>query len=432
MGEELFQNKKKVPKYINSIESEIYNKSKILYGLFESKSDIVKNDLCYLVEGYTDVIQMHQSGIKNVVSSSGTALTYDQILLIKRVTNNIVVLFDGDEAGLKASERGIEMILEMGMDVKVCQFPESEDPDNFVKKRSKDDVLDFFKKNSLDFIRFKADKLIKKYGNDPSKKSKTINDIVKIISKISDPIKVEVYINECSKVMNISTQVLFSSLSQIKNKFRITSRKSENFLINTNDKELSTKKESENFQLEYQIIKILLLYGDFEENFNETIINKKQDGKLDEEKIVIKTKVYEKIFLDLQEDEIEFTDENFKKLYQVLIENFQANDKVTYDGIVNNLSPKLSGLVSEILMTDEIHKLHKWDSKSIFVKEKSSSIEQMVTETILSLRKKLIDKKISDLQNKLNKLDENESILSEVISYQKLKKVLAEKLNRVI
>ena len=431
-GGRIISEQKKVPKYINSIESEIYNKSKILYGLFESKSDIVKNDLCYLVEGYTDVIQMHQSGIKNVVSSSGTALTYDQILLIKRVTNNIVVLFDGDEAGLKASERGIEMILEMGMDVKVCQFPESEDPDNFVKKRSKDDVLDFFKKNSLDFIRFKADKLIKKYGNDPSKKSKTINDIVKIISKISDPIKVEVYINECSKVMNISTQVLFSSLSQIKNKFRISSRKSENFLINTNDKELSKKKESENFQLEYQIIKILLLYGNFEENFNETIINKKQDGKLDEEKIVIKTKVYEKIFLDLQEDEIEFTDENFKKLYQVLIENFQANDKVTYDGIVNNLSPKLSGLVSEILMTDEIHKLHKWDSKSIFVKEKSSSIEQMVTETILSLRKKLIDKKISDLQNKLNKLDKNESILSEVISYQKLKKVLAEKLNRVI
>ena len=203
-------------------------------------------------------------------------------------------------------------------------------------------------------------------------------------------------------------------------------------MINTNYKESSTKKESENFELEYQIIKILLLYGDFEENFNETIINKKQDGKLDEEKIVIKTKVYEKIFLDLQEDEIEFTDENFKKLYQVLIENFQANDKVTYDGIVNNLSPELSGLVSEILMADEIYKLHKWDSKSIFVKEKSSSIEQMVTETILSLRKILIDKKISDLQNKLNKLDENESILSEVISYQKLKKVLAEKLNRVI
>ena len=109
-----------------------------------------------MVEGYTDVIQMHQSGIKNVVSSSGTALTYDQILLIKRVTNNIVVLFDGDEAGLKASERGIEMILEMGMDVKVCQFPETEDPDNFVKNRSKDDVLDFFKKKSLDFMTNRA------------------------------------------------------------------------------------------------------------------------------------------------------------------------------------------------------------------------------------------------------------------------------------
>ena len=431
-GGRIISEQKKAPKYINSIESEIYNKSKILYGLFESKSDIVKNDLCYLVEGYTDVIQMHQCGIKNVVSSSGTALTYDQILLIKRVTNNIIVLFDGDEAGLKASERGLEMIIEMGMDVKVCQFPDSEDPDNFVKKRSKADVLDFFKNNSLDFIRFKADKLINKYGDDPSKKSKTINDIVNIISKISDPIKVEIYINECSKIMNISTKVLFSSLSQLKNNYKTRKNKPEYKLIENNDNKSLIDKKSENFQLEYQIIKILLLYGNFEENFNETIINKKLDGKLDEQKIVIKTKVYEKIFLDLQEDEIEFTDKNFKKLYQVLIENFQRNDKVSYDGIVNNLSPELSGLVSEILITDEIHKLHKWDTKSIFVKDKSSSIEQMVTETILSLRKKLIDKKINELQNNLNKIDENNGVLSEVISYQKLKKVLAEKLNRVI
>ncbi len=431
-GGRIISEQKKAPKYINSIESEIYNKSKILYGLFESKSDIVKNDLCYLVEGYTDVIQMHQCGIKNVVSSSGTALTYDQILLIKRVTNNIIVLFDGDEAGLKASERGLEMIIEMGMDVKVCQFPDSEDPDNFVKKRSKADVLDFFKNNSLDFIRFKADKLINKYGDDPSKKSKTINDIVNIISKISDPIKVEIYINECSKIMNISTKVLFSSLSQLKNNYKTRKNKPEYKLIENNDNKSLIDKKSENFQLEYQIIKILLLYGNFEENFNETIINKKLDGKLDEQKIVIKTKVYEKIFLDLQEDEIEFTDKNFKKLYKVLIENFQRNDKVSYDGIVNNLSPELSGLVSEILITDEIHKLHKWDTKSIFVKDKSSSIEQMVTETILSLRKKLIDKKINELQNNLNKIDENNVVLSEVISYQKLKKVLAEKLNRVI
>ena len=431
-GGRIISEQKKAPKYINSIESEIYNKSKILYGLFESKSDIVKNDLCYLVEGYTDVIQMHQCGIKNVVSSSGTALTYDQILLIKRVTNNIIVLFDGDEAGLKASERGLEMIIEMGMDVKVCQFPDSEDPDNFVKKRSKADVLDFFKNNSLDFIRFKADKLINKYGDDPSKKSKTINDIVNIISKISDPIKVEIYINECSKIMNISTKVLFSSLSQLKNNYKTRKNKPEYKLIENNDNKSLIDKKSENFQLEYQIIKILLLYGNFEENFNETIINKKLDGKLDEQKIVIKTKVYEKIFLDLQEDEIEFTDKNFKKLYKVLIENFQRNDKVSYDGIVNNLSPELSGLVSEILITDEIHKLHKWDTKSIFVKDKSSSIEQMVTETILSLRKKLIDKKINELQNNLNKIDENNGVLSEVISYQKLKKVLAEKLNRVI
>ena len=142
-GGRILSSKAKTAKYLNSPESKIYNKSKILYGIFEAKKQIANEAACYLVEGYTDVIQMHQSGIKNVVSSSGTALTYDQILLIRRVTNNIVVLFDGDEAGLKASERGLEMILEMGMDVKVCQFPESEDPDNFVKNRSKDDVLDF-------------------------------------------------------------------------------------------------------------------------------------------------------------------------------------------------------------------------------------------------------------------------------------------------
>ena len=217
-GGRILGNDKKAAKYLNSPESDVYHKSKVLYGLFQAKQSIAKLDTCYLVEGYTDVIQMHQAGIENVVSSSGTALSPDQIRLINRLTKNITVLFDGDAAGLRASIRGIDLILEEGMNVKVCGFPEGEDPDSFAKKHSTEQLEEYFSKNSKDFIQFKASLLVDDAKNDPVKKAGLIRDMVMSISKIPDRIQREIYIQECSRIMDISEQVLTSTLAQLVNK----------------------------------------------------------------------------------------------------------------------------------------------------------------------------------------------------------------------
>lgn len=217
--------KAKTAKYLNSPESEIYQKGKVLYGIYESKQAIAKKDICYLVEGYTDVIQMHQSGITNVVSSSGTALTVDQIRMINRLTSNIVVLFDGDAAGLRASLRGIDLILEQGMNVRVCSFPEGEDPDSFAKKNNTSDIISFLEKAPKDFIQFKASLLSEEAKNDPIKKSNTVLEIIDSISKIPNVIKQEIYIRNCASIMEISEEALFSALAQLNQKNKQTGSK---------------------------------------------------------------------------------------------------------------------------------------------------------------------------------------------------------------
>src|SRR5690606_33292486 len=215
----------KAAKYLNSPESDIYHKSKVLYGIFHAKQSIAKEDNCYLVEGYTDVIQFHQTGIHNVVSSSGTALTSEQIRLINRLTRNITLLFDGDAAGLRAALRGVDLILEQGMNVKICTFPEGEDPDSFSKNNPMEEVVLYLEENARDFISFKASLLVQEANNDPVKKADTIRDIVTSISKIPDAIKRELYIRECSKIMDISEEVLFSTLGQLFSKEQRSNKK---------------------------------------------------------------------------------------------------------------------------------------------------------------------------------------------------------------
>ena len=202
-------------KYLNSPESDIYHKSKVLYGIYFAKQAIAREDVCYLVEGYTDVIQLYQSGIENVVASSGTALTPEQIRLIRRLTTNVVVLFDGDAAGLRASLRGVDLILEEGLNVRVCTFPEGEDPDSFARKHSRDAIEAYLQERSRDFIQFKTALLTEEAANDPIKKAETIRDIVSSISRIPDRIKREVYIQECASLMQISEGVLFDTLAQM-------------------------------------------------------------------------------------------------------------------------------------------------------------------------------------------------------------------------
>ena len=435
-GGRILGDNKKTAKYLNSPESEIYHKSKVLYGLYESKQAIAREDCCYLVEGYTDVIQMHQRGIKNVVSSSGTALTQEQIRLIQRLTQNIVVLFDGDAAGLRAAQRGIDMILSQGMNVKVCSFPEGEDPDSFAKSHSLDEVQTFFDDNAKDFIQFKASLLMQEAQDDPVKKAATIKDMVESIAKIPDAIQREVYVQSCAAIMEISEEVLFSALAQKRAKEVNTKNKRKPNVPQMQVVQPATPAVNvdELYELEKQIITLLMLYGDREETFQEAVLQfSEESSEIEEEITEVKARVYEKIFLDLQQDEIELANEDFRALFFLLLEQFQTQGTLSIDKLMPTLTPELSSLVSTILMNEEKYNLHQWEKKNIFVKTRDQQIGLMVTETILSLRKHLVNRKIESLQAEMeNPQEEHKALLEDVMSYYQLRRLVSNKLNRVL
>lgn len=431
-GGRIVDSTKKIAKYINSPESKIYNKSKTLYGIYESKQFIVRDDVCLLVEGYMDVIQLHEHGIKNVLASSGTSLTKDQIILIKRLTSNIIILFDGDQAGLSASLRSIDMILEEGLNVKICSFPDGEDPDSFVKKNKKDFMLDYVEKESKDFIDFKLD-INSDFYNDEDKKVALIKNILKSISLIPDSLKQEIYIKKLSSILEIDEASLFRSFANIENS-KSLKKSSRKFYRKKIVKVQSSKNENTSsyiYQLERQIISILLKYGAEEILFEDTRLSKDENGKVLETKKEIRSKVFEKIYLDLQQDEIEFTHSPFKDIYNKLINGFHNGTTLSIENFINDLDSSSSKIVSDILINDEKYQLHDWERKNIYVKKIGSELSQLVNETILNMRRFLIDKKIIELQE-FQKEDNKNDILEQVMSYYKLKKILSAKLNRVV
>ncbi len=428
---------KKAAKYLNSPESDIYYKSKVLYGIYHAKQSIAKEDNCYLVEGYTDVIQFHQTGIKNVVSSSGTALTSDQIRLINRLTKNITVLFDGDAAGLRASLRGIDLILEQGMNVKVCTFPEGEDPDSFSKKNTLEELSLYLEENAKDFIQFKASILFEESKNDPIKKADTVRDIVNSISKIPDRIKKEIYVQECARIMDISEEVLFSTLAQI-NKKELQEEnkqfKKEQKTFEVIKHQQPVKKVDIQYVLERKIIEVLLLYGNKTEDFEDLILKENDKGELILEPVIHQAKVFEKVFLDLQDDEMEFSNEQFKTLYYIIIDTLNQDPNFELKTFINSVDANMSNEITTILMEDERYTLDDWNRMNIFPKEKNNSVAQLVSETILSLRCFLIEQKVKEFQQKTiqSNTETNRSILEEVKDYSGLKMLLSRKLNRVL
>ena len=434
-GGRILGSSKNIAKYINSPESLIYQKSKVLYGIFESKQSIVKNDNCFLVEGYTDVIKMHQCGISNVVASSGTALTENQIRLINRLTKNITVVFDGDAAGSRAALRGIDLILEQGMNVKICNLPEGDDPDSFVSNKNLEEVQSYLNKNSKDFIVYKASLLLDDSENDPVKKAAVIRDMVESISKISDYIKRELYIKECSSIMNISEQVLYSTLAQIAKKdFNNLKKKPakefEPISIVKNDKKKSQVNKL--YELERKIIEILILYGNDLIDFEEEVFLQSKDGGSTRKNSKRSLKVFEKIYMDLHIDEMEFSNDNFKNIYFRIIECFNENKEINIDKFINELSNEQQLEVTNIVMDNEKYFLHDWEKNNIYPKRKKDTLAQLTIETVLNLRCFLIDKKVNGFRDEVkdNQLDKNN--LEEVINYSKLKKLLSEKLNRVL
>lgn len=438
-GGRILDSSKKAAKYLNSPESDIYHKSKVLYGIYYAKKMIAKEDNCYLVEGYTDVIQMHQSGIENVVSSSGTALTPDQIRLVNRLTKNITVLFDGDAAGQRAAIRGIDLILEQGMNVKVCSFPEGEDPDSFSRKHTKEEILSYFSENAKDFIQYKANLLVTEAAGDPIKKAGTVRDMVESIAKIPDTIKREIYIQECSRIMEISEDVLYNTLAQIFNKNKKEATKKdkasdniEPFSVVSNKTPNPVEKVDVLYELERKLIEALLLYGNVEEEFEDLVVKESEDGGYELEPIIQKIKVFEKIYLDLQDDEVAFTNDMFRSLYSKIIERLNQNSELKIENLINELDPAESAEISSIILNDDKYLLHRWDTKEVYVKLKDKSITQLVSETILSLRKYLISQKIEELSKQTMESNSNKKILLDILDYQSLNTLLGNKLGRVL
>jgi len=438
-GGRILTNDKKQAKYLNSPESEIYHKSKVLYGIFFAKQAIAKADNCYLVEGYTDVIQMHQKGIENVVASSGTALTQDQIRLIHRLTPNITVLYDGDAAGLRASIRGVDLILEQGMNVKVCTFPEGDDPDSFARKTAYEDLVLYLENNATDFIRFKASLLMQEAQNDPIKKAETIRDMVESISKIPDLIKREVYVRECATIMDISEQVLFSTLAQILKKDfyegQKVERKQSTMQVVQTPEETQKRTINRLEVLEHDLIKILLSKGNEDCVFTDTILVEEENGDLKEKQVQQTLKVYEKVFLELQEDEIEFANPDFKQIYDQLMTMFQEDASYDVSRLANELPVELSAKVSDLEMEDEFRHLDNWLKRDIVAKEKDRDLNRIISDIILNIRLLLIMHLINNLAEKTRTEitdEERKSIMEEVIGYNQLKTILGKRLNVIV
>ena len=434
-GRILSKEKQKEAKYLNSPESDIYHKSNVLYGIFQAKPFIAKEDNCYLVEGYTDVIQLYQRGIKNVVASSGTALTQEQIRLIRRLTPNITILYDGDAAGLRAAIRGVDLILAEGMNVRICTFPEGEDPDSFAKSNSLEEIEVYFKEHTQDFIRFKATSLIQEAQEDPMKRADTIRSMIESISKISDPIKREIYVRECAKIMEISEEVLFASLAQMNQQQLL---KAEQELKKTKkEAPMTVVKAPERLSpivyLEKDLIKYLLLYGPKECVFEDKFLYYDPDtGEEKVQEITQKVKVFEKLFLELQADEIELSTAEFKEIYTFFIDKYQKGLE-DISTIINELPVSMASIIATFQAQEEEIRLHNWSKKGVEVKPKEADLSYAINGIVLNLRKILIDRKIEELRSEIAQLESQDGdpswAIQEVMEYNVLKNSISRRLD---
>ena len=436
-GRTLFTDKK-VAKYFNSPESIIYNKSEILYGLYFSKSDIIKYDNCFLCEGYTDVISMFQAGITNVVSSSGTSLTKEQIKLVKRYTQNITILYDGDTAGIKASFRGIDLILEEGMNVKVVLFPEGEDPDSFAKKSSTNELSNYIKDHTQDFISFKAEILLKATESDPIKRADLIRDVVQSVALIPDQITRTVYAQAIAQRFSMSQELIAAELI----KFR------KNLIVKQNDlheiqdipvpiekntiQELENKspvKKEEVFEFEFELMRILIKYGTH-------IIS---TAHIDDENKnqLVETSIIELIHHELDKDELTFEHALHAKIYQLFIENLNQKTLLSATYFKRLEDQEIVQFVSKI--EADSHELSsKWLSNyNISTRTELDRLHDAVWQAIYRFKSHKIESHIKQIQQIIQKetdLSDNEimNLLAEQMAYEKIKLVFADKLGRTI
>ena len=435
-GGRILNMSEKAAKYLNSPASQIYDKSKVLYGIYYAKQSIAKENNCFLVEGYTDVITLHQAGVENVVASSGTALTSDQIRLIKRLTPNITVLFDGDAAGIRASMRGIDLILEQGMNVKVLTFPDGDDPDSYAKKVSSEELAKYLDDQPKDFIKFKIAILLDEAKSDPVKKADLVRDIIHSISVIPDRIQREIYVKECAVLMDISEEVLFSNLAQQIAKGR-QDKGGERFqeikrLEVVKKQQQALPKINQLEKYEREIIKILLLYGNQKADFIDWIEETDSLGEQKLTKEVYENTVAQEIYLNLQEDEVAFSNPLFQKLYNTIIQQYNLKQNIDIQLLSQHEDVTIAEITSHILMDDEKYQLSDWERKNIFVKSKETHITKLVNDVVLNLRRELIAEKINEITDIFKEAKPERENLEEIMNYTQLRKLLFDKLHRVV
>ena len=430
---------KKIAKYFNSPESIIYNKSDILYGLFFAKGDIIKYDNCFLVEGYTDVISMHQAGITNVVSSSGTSLTHGQIKLIRRYTQNVTILYDGDAAGIKASFRGIDLLLEEGLNVRVVLFPDGDDPDSYSKKVSSEALNNYIKENTKDFVTFKAEILLSGQGaQDPLQRSKLVHDIVHSISLIPDDISRSIYSKQISSRFDIDQSIIQQELIKLR-KHNLTRQEDQpqvqtpsyvNIPVVPKVQPSSNDHVPYDDYAEFDLLRILVKYGVYAIE----IEGSNEKG----EKYLIETSVAELICSELHKDELTFSNETFNKIYHIISEGI--SEKVFYkpSNLLRNENQDIVKVITGI-ETDTYELSHNWlKERNIDTNHEIDKLKVAVLTSIYSFKTDKIFRRINEIHNEINKLtDEDEpskleDLLIEQMNLEKVKVAFANKLGRII
>jgi DNA primase len=435
-GRTLFTDKK-VAKYFNSPESIIYNKSEILYGLYFAKGDIVKYDNCYLCEGYTDVISMHQAGVANSVSSSGTSLTSQQIKLIKRYTPNITILYDGDAAGIKASFRGIDLILEEGMNVKIVLFPDGDDPDSYSKKVSSTEFLEFIKDNTQDFLSFKTSMLLKEGKSDPIQRAAMIREVVLSISLIPDQITRSIYIKEVAKQFELEESLVVGELNKLlKNKLAKELNEPQiaenpaltDTFIDRPEQQVTEAKSLYSIE-EYDLLRILVKYGQFAmetEHLNEHGIPQP-----------VEVSVAELICHELEKDQLFFSYPLFNKIHTLITEGLTQKTLYKTSYWLKNGDQEIVQFVTGI-ETDEHEISPLWLSKySVDTNREIDKLKEAVMGAIYAFKSRAIQNRIATIRKELETVDSENmerinDLISEQIILERVKQSIATKLGRII
>ena len=418
-GGRILKSNEKSAKYLNSPETEIYHKSQVLYGLAQSKQAISKENYCLLVEGYMDVISLHQNGIENVVASSGTALTTEQIKLIKRLTENVTILFDGDAAGIKASFRSIDMLLSEEMNIRVLLFPEGHDPDSFSRSHSMEYVKNFIRDNSKDFIDFKAEILLKDAENDPIKKAEAVRDIVKSVAHVSNGLKQEVYLKQVASQFGLTERNLFDELQNQKQVLSGQNQpKPKIKIVQSIPQEVWDKKINPLLVLEEKLVEYLLKYGN-------RVLERK-----DEQNGVYETTVAEEIIQHLSEDDYVIQSVINQKIIDEIKKGLKQNEIRSGNFFFGLLDENISGKVADVLV--ENHEISNWRQYNIFITKEEDLLEKIVQDVIIRHKREYVMKMMRELKNNLDTANDKVGIYQKIIKLNELKNQIDEKLFRVL